>query len=88
MTATNEDSFKTVRQLVEKENMLVGPPSGAAMTSMLKAAHNLDHDVIVDIFADDGRKFRSLYNQENILTEQEYDRALNGAKYMPKLAYF
>ncbi|MFL6482820.1 MAG: cysteine synthase family protein, partial [Nitrososphaera sp.] len=25
MTATNEDSFKAVRQLVEKENMLVGP---------------------------------------------------------------
>ena len=30
------------------------------MTSMLKVAHNLDHG-IVGIFADDGRKFRSLY---------------------------
>ncbi len=88
MTATNEDSFKAVRQLVEKENMLVGPSSGAVMTSMLRVARNLDHGVIVGIFADDGRKFRSLYNQENVLTEQEYDRALNGAKYMPKLAYF
>jgi cysteine synthase B len=88
ITATNEDSFKAVRQLVEKENMLVGPSSGAVMSSMLKAAHNLDHGVIVGIFADDGRKFGSFYNQENILTEQEYDRALNGAKYMPKLAYF
>ncbi len=55
MTATNEDSFKTVRQLVEKENMLVGPSSGAVMTSMLKAAHNLDHGVIVGIFADDDK---------------------------------
>ncbi len=88
MTATNEDSFKAVRQLVEKENMLVGPSSGAVMTSMLRVARNLDHGVIVGIFADDGRKFRSLYNQENVLTEQEYDRALNGAKYMPKLDYF
>ncbi|MFL6308482.1 MAG: hypothetical protein ACJ70U_03500 [Nitrososphaera sp.] len=55
---------------------------------MLKVAHNLDFGIIVGIFADDGRKFRRLYNQENILTEQEYDRALNSAKYMLKPDYF
>ncbi|MFL6473672.1 MAG: hypothetical protein ACJ70V_08190 [Nitrososphaera sp.] len=58
------------------------------VTSMLKVAHNLDFGIIVGIFADDGRKFRRLYNQENILTEQEYDRALNSAKYMLKPDYF
>jgi S-sulfo-L-cysteine synthase (O-acetyl-L-serine-dependent) len=88
MTATNKDSFEAVRQLVEKETMLVGPSSGSVMTSMLKVAHNLDHGIIVGIFADDGRKFRSLYLREKILTEQEYDRALKSAKYPPKLAYF
>jgi S-sulfo-L-cysteine synthase (O-acetyl-L-serine-dependent) len=55
---------------------------------MLKVAHNLDFGIIVGIFADDGRKFRRLYNPENILTEQEYDRALNSAKYMLKPDYF
>jgi len=88
MTATNEDSFQAVRHLVEKEKLLVGPSSGAVMTSMLKIAHNIDHGIIVGIFADDGRKFRSLYLQENILTAEEYDRALNSAKYMSRLAYF
>src|SRR5687768_14624641 len=44
MTATNKDSFEAVRQLVEKETMLVGPSSGSVMTSMLKVAHNLDQD--------------------------------------------
>ncbi|MFL6371886.1 MAG: hypothetical protein ACJ70Z_09210 [Nitrososphaera sp.] len=58
------------------------------VTFMLKVAHNLDFGIIVGIFADDGRKFRRLYNQENILTEQEYDRALNSAKYMLKPDYF
>ena len=87
MTATNKDSFEAVRQLVEKETMLVGPSSGSVMTSMLKVAHNLDHGIIVGIFADDGRKFRSLYIKENVLTEQEYDRTLKSAKYMSKLAY-
>ena len=88
MTATNKDSFDSVRQLLEKESMLVGPSSGSVMTSMLKVAQNLDHAVIVGIFADDGRKFKSLYVKENVLSEQEYDRALENAKYMSKLAYY
>jgi cysteine synthase B len=87
MTATNKDSFEAVRQLIEKESMLVGPSSGSVMTSMLKVAQNLDHSVIVGIFADDGRKFKSLYLKENVLSEQEYDRALKNAKYISKLAY-
>jgi cysteine synthase B len=87
MTATNKDSFEAVRQLVEKQTLLVGPSSGSVMSSMLKMAHNLDHGILVGIFADDGRKFRSLYLQEKILTEQEYDKALKNAKYLPRLAY-
>lgn len=86
-TATNKESFDSVRLLVEKENMLVGPSSGSVLASMRKAAENLDHGVIVGIFADDGRKFKSLYVKENILGEQEYDRALANAKYMSELAY-
>jgi S-sulfo-L-cysteine synthase (O-acetyl-L-serine-dependent) len=53
----------------------------------LRVAHNLDHGIIVGIFADDGRKFKSLYTREKVLTEQEYDRALNSAKHMSKVAY-
>src|SRR5919202_6707296 len=53
MTATNDDSFNMVRQLVEKESMLVGPSSGSVMASMLQAAQDLDHGVLVGIFADD-----------------------------------
>jgi S-sulfo-L-cysteine synthase (O-acetyl-L-serine-dependent) len=87
MTATNKDSFDAVRLLVEKEGMLVGPSSGSVMTSMLKAAQNLDHGVVVGIFADDGRKFKSLYVKENIMSEQEYDRALKNAMHMSQLAY-
>lgn len=87
MTATNKDSFDAVRQLVEKEDMLVGPSSGSVMASMLKAGQNLEHGIVVGIFADDGRKFRSLYTKENILSEQEYDKALLGAKHMSELAY-
>jgi S-sulfo-L-cysteine synthase (O-acetyl-L-serine-dependent) len=86
-TATNKDSFDAVRKLVEKESMLVGPSSGSVMASMTQLAEKIDHGILVGIFADDGRKFKSLYVKEGILTEQEYDRALAGAKHMSQLAY-
>jgi cysteine synthase B len=87
ITATNKDSFDAVRKLVESEGMLVGPSSGSVMSSMTKVAENLDSGVVVGIFADDGRKFKSLYVKEGILSEQEYDRALAQAKHMSQLAY-
>ena len=87
MTATNKDSFDAVRMLADKEGLLVGPSSGSAMASMLKAAENIDSGVVVGIFADDGRKFKSLLLQEGVFTEETYNAALKNAKHMSKLAY-
>ncbi len=86
-TATNKDSFDAARMLAQKEGLLVGPSSGSVMTSMLKVAEKIDTGVLVGIFADDGRKFKSLYVKEGIFTEQEYDKVLANAKHMSKLAY-
>ena len=87
MTATNKDSFDTVRMLAEKEDLLVGPSSGSVMASMLKVAERLDSGVLVGIFADDGRKFKSLLVREGVFSEEEYDKVLAGAKHMSTLAY-
>ncbi|MGI0019708.1 MAG: PLP-dependent cysteine synthase family protein [Nitrososphaera sp.] len=87
MTATNKDSFDAVKMLADKEGLLVGPSSGSAMTSMLKAAENIDSGVVVGIFADDGRKFKSLLVREGVFTEDQYSNALKNAKHMSKLAY-
>jgi cysteine synthase B len=87
ITATNKDSFDAVRRLAETENMLVGPSSGSVATAMLQTAQELDSGVVVGIFADDGRKFKSLYVKEGVMSEQEYDRALKNAKYISELAY-
>lgn len=86
-TATNKDSFDAAKMLAQKEGLLVGPSSGSVMASMLKVAEKIDTGVLVGIFADDGRKFKSLYVREGIFTEQEYDSALANAKHMSKLAY-
>jgi cysteine synthase B len=76
MTATNQDSFNAVKELLEKEGLFVGPSSGSVMSSMLKYSKKIDKGVIVGIFADDGRKFKSLYKEQNVFAENEYVSAL------------
>lgn len=76
MTATNQESFDAVKDLLKKEGLFVGPSSGSVMSSMLKYSKETDKGVIVGIFADDGRKFRSLYKEQNVLSESDYVSAL------------
>jgi cysteine synthase B len=40
---------------------------------------------VVGIFADDGRKFKSLYTEQGILTESEFDLALANSKYISQV---
>jgi S-sulfo-L-cysteine synthase (O-acetyl-L-serine-dependent) len=76
MTATNAESFNAVKDLLRKETLFVGPSSGSVMSSMLKFSKEIDKGVIVGIFADDGRKFKSLYKEQNVLVENDYVSAL------------
>jgi S-sulfo-L-cysteine synthase (O-acetyl-L-serine-dependent) len=76
MTATNQDSFNAVKDLLIKEGLFVGPSSGSVMSSMLKYSKEIDKGVIVGIFADDGRKFKSLYKEQNVMAESDYLSAL------------
>jgi S-sulfo-L-cysteine synthase (O-acetyl-L-serine-dependent) len=76
ITATNQDSFSSVKDLLRKEGLFVGPSSGSVMCSMLKFSTEIDKGVIVGIFADDGRKFKSLYKEQNVLMESDYVSAM------------
>src|ERR671918_240298 len=86
-TATNKDSFTMVKELAKKENILVGPSSGSVMSAMLETRNKIKKGIIVGIFADDGRKFKSLYKEQNIFSAEEYDDALHNAKFLSKLFY-
>ncbi|MCJ7637032.1 MAG: cysteine synthase family protein [Nitrososphaeraceae archaeon] len=86
-TATNKDSFAMVKELTKKEKILVGPSSGSVMSAMLEARDKIENGIIVGIFADDGRKFKSLYKEQNVLNEEEYEKALQNAKFLSKLFY-
>jgi cysteine synthase B len=87
ITATNIESFDMVKQLANKEGLMVGPSSGSVMASMLKVAQGLNEGLLVGIFADDGRKFKSLYTQQNVFTDSEYDRTLQSARNLSNMAY-
>jgi cysteine synthase B len=87
ITATNKDSFDMVRALAMRENLLVGPSSGSVMASMVEMANGIQDGVFVGLFADDGRKFKSLYVEQGIFTASEYENLLNSARDLPSLAY-
>ena len=87
MTATNEDSFRMVKELALKEGLLVGPSSGSVMSSMLKIAQKIKEGILVGIFADDGRKFKSLYDQQKVFTNEEYETLLQKARNLSTPAY-
>jgi S-sulfo-L-cysteine synthase (O-acetyl-L-serine-dependent) len=83
-TATNKESFDSVKDLLVKEGLFVGPSSGSVLSCMLKVSKSIEQGVLVGIFADDGRKFRSLYKQQEIFTGDEYLSAMNN---LPTLDY-
>ncbi|MFN3654287.1 MAG: PLP-dependent cysteine synthase family protein [Candidatus Nitrosotenuis sp.] len=85
ITITNEQAFAAVKEIYAKEKMLVSPSSAAVYAAMKN--YSIDHGVIVGIFADDGRKFKSLYAQQKVFTEDEFDAALKEAKHLSKIVY-
>lgn len=80
ITITNEQAFAAVKEIFQKEKMLVSPSSATVYAAMKK--YQISEGVVVGIFADDGRKFKSLYVQQKVFSEEEFDRALKEAKHV------
>ncbi len=78
-TITNEESFRMVKELYLKERLLVGPSSGCVMAAVCKLIDKIDEGVVVTIFADNGKKFKSIYTQQGVFTSDEFDDALRNA---------
>lgn len=85
MTITNEEAFAAVITIFKNDNLLVGPSSGAVYAAMEKLT--ADNGYVVGIFADDGRKFKSLYTQQKVFTDEEFEKALKEAKYMSEVSF-
>lgn len=82
----NDEAFSVVKEVLLKDKLLISPSSAAVYACMKKYSISGD-GCVVGIFADDGRKFKSVYAKQNIMTENEFEDALKEAKYMSELAY-
>ncbi len=83
ITITNEEAFEAVKEIFQKEKMMVSPSSAAVYAAMRK--YNIDTGIVVGIFADDARKFKSLYSQQGVFTEGEFDKALSESKNLSEI---
>jgi cysteine synthase B len=63
ITVSDEEAFEAVKLAYEKEKLLIGPSSGAVLAAAMKIK---DEGCAVLIFADDARKYYSVYNQFKI----------------------
>jgi len=85
VSVTNAEAFGVVKEVFEKDGLLLSPSSAAVYASMKK--YPIEKGYVVGIFADDGRKFKSIYSEQKIMTEEEFDESLKKAKYVSKIAY-
>lgn len=86
ITSTNAQSFGVVKEIFEKDRLLVSP-SSAAIFAAMRNYHLPEDACAVGIFADDGRKFKSIYTSQNVMTGEEFDSAASQAKHLSKMAY-
>ena len=82
---TNDEAFGIVQEIYKSDNLLVSPSSAAVYACMKK--YNISSGVVVGIFADDGRKFGSIYKEREIFTEKQFQQAVLDSSHMSKLAY-
>ena len=85
ISVTNAEAFGVVKEVFQKDGLLISPSSAAVYAAMKK--YPIDNGYVVGIFADDGRKFKSIYAQQNIMSEDEFEKNLKTAKYVSKIAY-
>jgi cysteine synthase B len=85
---SDSEAFKTVRFLAESKRLFVGPSSGAVYAAAQKVAGRLSKGKLVLIFADDGRKFWSLYSKFKVFTREEFEYYSRNARYLPENILF
>ncbi|RDJ31339.1 MAG: cysteine synthase family protein [Crenarchaeota archaeon] len=86
ISVTNAEAFAVVKEVFLKDKLLISPSSAAVYASMKKYSID-DNACVVGIFADDGRKFKSIYAQQNIMSEDEFDKNLTQAKHLSDIVY-
>jgi len=86
VSVDNDEAFSVVKEVFLKDKLLISPSSAAVYACMKKYSIR-GNGHVVGIFADDGRKFKSVYAAQNVMTVEEFENSLKGAKHLSELAY-
>ena len=86
ISVDNKEAFSVVKEVFEKDELLISPSSAAVYACMKKYPIE-GNGCVVGIFADDGRKFKSVYAEQKVMTPEEFDSCLKEARQMSELAY-
>jgi cysteine synthase B len=86
VSVDNKEAFSVVKEVFTKDKLLISPSSAAVYACMKKYPIE-GNGCVVGIFADDGRKFKSVYAEQKVMSVEEFDANLKEAKYMSELAY-
>jgi cysteine synthase B len=86
VSVDNKEAFSVVKEVFAKDKLLISPSSAAVYACMKKYPIE-GNGCVVGIFADDGRKFKSVYAEQKVMSTEEFDANLKEAKYMSELAY-
>ena len=86
ISVDNDEAFSVVKEVFTQDQLLISPSSAAVYACMKKYPIE-EKACVVGIFADDGRKFKSVYAEQNVMTENEFNDALKNAKFLSELAY-
>ena len=86
ISVDNDEAFSVVKEVFAQDRLLISPSSAAVYACMKKYPIE-EKACVVGIFADDGRKFKSVYAEQNVMTENEFNDALKNAKFLSELAY-
>ena len=86
VSVDNDEAFSVVNKVLAEDNLLISPSSAAVYACMKKYPVS-EGACVVGIFADDGRKFKSIYAAQNVMTEEEFDCSVKSARHMSELAY-
>jgi len=86
VSVDNKEAFSVVKEVFSKDKLLISPSSAAVYACMKKYSIE-GNGCVVGIFADDGRKFKSVYAEQKVMSTEEFDANLKEAKHMSELAY-
>ena len=71
---TDEEAFGVVREVMERDSLLISPSAAAVYACMKK--HRIPRGHVVGIFADDGRKFGSIYRERGVFDDAQFAEAV------------